>query len=66
MTPSNRAINTGHTPSDQRVTLEAIKDVKGYLNPGLPLKEGDTIEVSKGEAKRLLTQFKGELRIKVV
>ena len=61
-TPSNRAINTGHNPADQLITLEATEDVK-YA--GRTLQKGEAVEVSKSEAKRLLTLSKGKLQIRM-
>lgn len=52
---NNRAINTGHAPEQRGVTLEAVEDVKIM---GKDLKVGETIEVTRSEARRILISTK--------
>lgn len=61
MVTSNRSINTGHAPEQRGMTLEAVKAVK---IGGHELKEGETIEVTRSEARRILAITKS-VRIKV-
>lgn len=51
MVTSNRSINTNHSPNNQMITLEFIKDTKYN---GSDVKAGHTIECTKSEAKRIL------------
>lgn len=63
MTASNRQINTGfNTQKDQLIVLEATQPAK---HEGKEVHAGETIRVSKSEAKRILAQAKGFFRIKM-
>ena len=62
MTTTNRQINTGVKDKAQTITLEATKETK---HDGKAITAGETVSVSKSEAKRLLTQSKGLFRIKM-
>jgi len=58
---NNRAINTGHSPQQKGMTLEALDDVKVF---GRELKSGEMIEVTRSEARRILLSTK-KMRVKV-
>jgi hypothetical protein len=60
VTVFNRQINTGFDSNKQLITLEVLKDTK--LN-GKDRKTGERVEVSKSEAKRLLTISSAYFRI---
>ena len=61
MTTSNRAINTGHAPEQKGMTLEATENVQVL---GKDLKAGETIEVSRSEARRIMLSTK-KLRVRM-
>lgn len=61
MTTSNRAIHTGHAPEQRGIVLEATEEVQVG---GKVLKTGETIEVTRSEARRLLISTK-KLQVKV-
>lgn len=58
----NRAITTGFNSNEQKITLEVLKDTK---RDDRELAAGETVEVSRSEAKRLLTTAKSFYRIKM-
>lgn len=60
MVTSNRSINTGFDPKKQTITLETLQS--GEYN-GKKFAAGETIEVSRSEAKRLITQNKQLFKI---
>ncbi len=62
MIPSDRQIKTGHDANQAGMTLEAIEEVK--VGDKL-LAPGETIVVTKSEARRLLISTK-KLRVAVV
>lgn len=55
MTTSNRSINTGFAPEQKGMTLRAKEDIKIL---GKDLKAGETIEVTRSEARRILASTK--------
>jgi hypothetical protein len=59
---SNRQINTGFDAKAQMITLEATKIVS---YDGKQIDAGQSVTVSKSEAKRLLSLSKGVFRIKM-
>ena len=63
-TSKNRSINTRNNNGEidsQMITLEVIHDTK---HNGSEVKAGETITVSKSEAKRLIAVAKSSYRIK--
>lgn len=60
VTSKNRSINTGHSPEQQMIVLEFIRDGKFS---GKNYKAGDTIKCTKSEARRFLAIDKSMLRI---
>lgn len=62
MTTSNRQIKTGFAPQQQMITIEAMQDTK---HDGKAITAGQTFEVSKSEAKRLLAVGAKVFRIKM-
>lgn len=58
MSINNRQINTGFSQNDQKMILEVKKDTG-------KLKAGETVEVTKSEARRLLATHKDIYKIQV-
>lgn len=58
----NRQIKTDFNTSGRKITLEAIK---GITYEGKNIDAGQSIEVSKSEAKRLLISSKGIFKVKI-
>lgn len=59
----NRQIKTGFDPKESEyIMLEVLKETKFE---GVEKKQGDTIEVSRSVAKKLVTAGKGVFRIKM-
>ena len=59
----NRQINTGFNPKAQKITIEALSNTKYN---GKDLAAGETVEVSRSEAKRLVTMKRELFKIHMV